>query len=53
MRCRSGVITVLLDQRGHMPASVKVRRSPLGLLADHHHRVSGLVQPDIGRSFAA
>jgi hypothetical protein len=27
-----------------MPASVKVRRSPPGLLVEDHHRVSGLVQ---------
>jgi hypothetical protein len=38
MRCRSGVIAVLLDQRGHMPASIKVRRLPLGPLGEDHHR---------------
>jgi hypothetical protein len=51
MRCRSGVIAVLLDQRGHMPASIKVRRSPIDLLPEDHHRVSGLVQRVMGRQF--
>jgi hypothetical protein len=34
MRCRSGVIAVLLDRREHMPASIKVRRSRSGLLVE-------------------
>ena len=45
MRCRSVVTTVLLAQRGHLPASIKVRPSFDRLVVDgSNHRVSGLVQ---------
>ena len=37
-----------LDQRGHVPAPIKVRRSQCGLLAEDHHRASGpLVAPSV------
>jgi hypothetical protein len=52
MRCRSGVIAVLLDQRGHLPALIKVRLRQPSFLVGTHHRFSGLVQRKFLLSFA-